>query len=544
MNAQQSETIYSCFEAIAKRNPGKTALVYLGTEWTYAELHNLVERTAVGLKMQGLKKGDRVLLYLPNIPQWVISFLAVQRLNAVAVAVSPVSTPIELSEVVDKCRPEILICTDTNFGYALGLFQQKSIKKVLVASLTELLPWWKRLINKLMKLNPEGRILQDENISTFRKLQQTNPSSLPSFEGKGDDVAFICYTSGTLGRPKALPFSSNALLESITAPRLISESLVGHGQGVTLLGRPLYDSLGILTALAGLIYAGDTLLLVHEENADALMSMIQKYGATHLLGSPDFFRGLIENPRTDQYDLSSLKYCFTGGDSLPIRIAEGWGRKFEQPLYTSYVVTEACGPVAIAPPDDQIPAGTAGKIIPGKKIKFIDQESGEEVPPGEPGEVLVSSDSMVRTYWESPEETKKSFLELDGQSWFRTGDIGRLDDHGWFFFLSRSTDIITHQGHRIIAPEIERVLEDHPAVVRASVVGVTDPNVGERIKSFLVLAPGVKGITSYQLIEWCREKLASHMVPQYIEFRDMLPTSRAGKLLKKELILEEEETET
>lgn len=536
-------TIYECFDARAVSDPDQNALVYLGTEWTYADLQLQVQQLSAALVQLGIKPGERIVLYLPNIPQWLIAFLAIQRIRAIPVALSSVSTSDELSWAIDECRPSAIICSDTNFGYALQVQHGREQAKVIVTTLAELLPWWKRCINKMMKLVPEGRTAKSENVVSFSSLLGNSREAPAVFEGQGDDVALVCYTSGTLGQPKALAYTNHSLLESISMLHAVSETTLSEGQSAVLLGRPLDESLCTITALSSLMRGGETLALAPENNIDALMAIIQRYKVAQFLGSPDLFRGILENPRRNDYELSSLMYCFSGGDTLPVGIAEGWKSVFHRPLYPTYCIAETCGPVSICPPSESIPVGAAGKIVANKRVKFIDQDSMAEVSMGEAGEICVSSDHMVQSYWDFPEETQKAFIRMDGSLWFKSGDIGRVDDDGWFYFLSRGSDIIKHQNHNIVAAEIERVLEDHSAVVRASVVGIPDPNVGERIKSFLVLKPGVKGITSYHLIEWCREKLPAHMVPQYIEFRDMLPTSKAGKLLKRELVLEDQENQ-
>ena len=537
------QTVYECFDARAIGNPDETALVYLGTEWSYGELHNLVQRLAAALDQLGIKPGERIIIYLPNIPQWLIAFLAVQRIRALPVALSAVSTSAELAAAIDSCQPDAIICTDTNFSYALQLQRVRKQAKIIVTNLTELLPLWKRCINKMMKLVPEGRTGKDEGVIAFGDLLSKSGQTPKAYEGKGDDVALLCFTSGTQGNPKALPYSNHSLLESISMLQTVSEATAPEGRAAVMLGRPLDECLSIITALSSLIRGGETLALAPENNIDALMAIVQRYKVTQFLGSPDLFRGILENPRRSDYNLTSLKYCFSGGDTLPVAIADGWRQTFDQPLYSTYCIAEACGPVSLCPPVESVPTGAAGKIADNRLVKFIDQDSSEEVAVGEAGEILVSSDKMVQSYWNIPDETQKAFIQLDGNLWFRSGDIGRVDENGWFYFLSRGTDIIKHQNHKIVAAEIERVLEDHPAVVRASVVGIPDPGVGERIKSFLVLKPGIQGITSYHLMEWCREKLPDYMVPQYIEFRDMLPTSKAGKLLKRELVLEEQEAQ-
>jgi long-chain acyl-CoA synthetase len=336
-----------------------------------------------------------------------------------------------------------------------------------------------------------------------------------------------------------VPYSNNSFLESAPILRQVSEPVVPIGKAIILQGGPLYHNLGIMNALACLCLSGETLILTPRVNLDAYFDIIQRYRVTNFFGVPALFRMILDHDRIDFYDLNSLRYIFTGGDVVPVETVERWNKRFHQRIYEAYGITETVGAVAMSPPNEDVPIGSAGKITPTKKIMFADSDTLEPVPPGEPGEVLVSSEHMVRNYWNKPEETSECFVEIDGRTWYRTRDIMRLDKDGWLFFLDRSADMIKHKGYRVAASEIERVLQEHPAVTSASAVGVPDPKVGERIKAFVVLREDVKGVSSYDLMSWCRDRLAPYKVPQYIEFRDMLPKSKVGKVLRRELRAEE-----
>ena len=209
-------------------------------------------------------------------------------------------------------------------------------------------------------------------------------------------------------------------------------------------------------------------------------------------------------------------------------------------LYQGYGTTEFCGAISLSYAADGIPPeGAAGKITPGDRVKLVYPETLKPVPPGESGELLGTSDDAVRTYWNKPEETAECFIEIDGEIWYRTKDMVRINDEGWLFYLDRSVDMIKHKGYRIAAAEIERVLQEHNSVMAACVVGVPDETLGERIKAFVVLKQDTRGVSSYELTKWCREKLAPYKVPHYIEFRDMLPKSKVGKMLRREMRAEE-----
>jgi len=532
-------TIYEAFAAMAEKQARKRVLVFFGSEWTFAELRTQSDQLAASLLQLGIAPGDRVLLYLHNIRQWLVAFFALQRIGAVPVAASALATQQEVLLTLKQTGARVVICLDSHFGYVMRARESTVIETVIVTRLTEMLPWWKRVVDFGLKTTSRGTFARGPGVVSFGSCLAVSSPSLPPYAGKAEDTMLLCFTSGVQGDPKGIPYTHALFLQSCVAPRYVSECLVPIGEGVLLLGCSLCECLGIVSALCTLICAGETLILAPEENIDAFMAAIQRYRVTHLLGSPDLYRGFLQNSRLDAYEMTSLKYCLVGGDILPRGLAEGWRNRFEQDLYTSYALTETCGLVACCPPVDRIPTGAAGKLFSNQSVLLVDPQTLTNVPTGVPGEILVSSDHMPTAYVEAPAQTEGSFIQIEGRWWFRTGDIGRLDEDGWLYYLSRGTDLIHFRDQVIVAAEIERVLEAHPAVMRAAVVGIPDPDTGERIKSFLVLTPGSKGINSQKLMDWCREKMPSHMVPQYIEFRDMLPTTKEGKLLKRELLVQD-----
>jgi long-chain acyl-CoA synthetase len=247
---------------------------------------------------------------------------------------------------------------------------------------------------------------------------------------------------------------------------------------------------------------------------------------------------ILGNDRLDLYDLSSLKYCFSGGDVLPLKVYNRWMEKFKIPLRQDYGSIEQALTI-MSPLDRVCPAGAIGFPVPSKQIKIVDSDTLEPVPEDTPGELLVTSEYSVNSYWNKPEETAKSYVEIDGKKWYRTKDYVQMDKDGLLYYVDRSADVIKHKGYRVPASEIEAVLQDHGAVIGACAVGIPDPGVGERIKAIVVLKADAKGVGGMDLMKWCRERLAPYKVPQHIEFRDMLPKSKVGKLLRREIRDEE-----
>jgi len=271
---------------------------------------------------------------------------------------------------------------------------------------------------------------------------------------------------------------------------------------------------------------------------DAILEAIQRHKATVMLSVPALYRMILENDRVDLYDLSSLRYCFSGGDVLPLEVYNRWKQKFQVPIYQNYGSTEvAC--VTQSPLDKEPVPGSIGPALPTRQVKIVDPDTLEPVPLNTVGELLVTSEYTVKSYWNKPEETANSYVEIDGKTWYRMGDYVQMDEDGLIYYVDRSADIIKYKAYRVSCSEIEAALQDHPAVIGACVVGVPDDRVGERIKAMVVLKEDARGVGSSELIKWCRDRLAPYKIPQYIEFRDMLPKSKVGKLLRREIRDEE-----
>jgi long-chain acyl-CoA synthetase len=534
--------VYQAFRDAAARHAGRPALIYLGLELSYARLMTLAERCAAGLAGLGVRAGDRIILYLPNLPQWVIAWLAAQRLGAVAVPITTFYGPEDLRQIAVNSGAETILCLDTGFGYVARIQSHTPLRRVVVTTMVDCLPLWKRALGRALDRVPRGRVAGGAAVVWFRRLLAGDPSSLPppapAGAGPAETVAQLLYTGGTTGVPKAVPINHALFLESLYTQRQQSLPVLPAGHDMVVQGAALYHILGQALGLGALLH-GDTVILLPRMNLDALLDHIQRYRATTFFGVPALYRMVLEHDRLDQYDLRSLRYCFTGADVLPREIAHRWQRRVGQPIYPGYGATETAGGVALTPAGGPFPEGATGRVVPFQAVRLVTPGTTLGVPAGEPGELLVASRHMVRGYWNAGDETARAFVDLDGQRWYRTGDLVRIDRDGWVFFVDRSVDTIKHKGYRVAASRVEAVLQEHPAVVGACVVGVSDPAAGERIKAFVVLRADVRGVGPADLIAWCRERLAAYEVPQYVEFRDMLPKSRVGKLLRRELRDEE-----
>lgn len=534
------ENIYDAFSAAAAKFSSNTAIVYLGTRFTYNRIVQLSENFASSLMDEGVQEGDRVIMYIPNSVQWVIAWLGIQRAGAEAVPITPIYTAHDLQYIANDSGARYVICSDANYGYVKQAFAETGLKKAIVTKLMDLLPWWKRLFGWAFDKVPKGKVSKDEATIFFRKMAYSHSrhSQLSPVKKEQTNTAEILYTGGTTKFPKGVPISHGLYLESALEQITISDPLFPGSENVVIGSAPLFHILGQTTALSALLVGG-SIVLMPKVNLDALFDSVQRLKAKTLIGVPTLYRMILEHDRIDQYDLSSLEYCFNGGDVLPVEINERWRKKFHKPIYQGYGATETCGGVSMCPTDEKSPLKSIGKVVPSKKIKIVDPETLQPVPLERPGELLVHSKRMVMEYWNKPDETAEAFVEMEGVRYYRTADIVSMDGAGHIYFIDRTVDTIKHKGYRVSSSEIESVLQEHAAVIGACVVGLPDSKVGERIKAFVVLKEDVKGITGYDLIRWCREKLVSYKIPQYIEFRDMLPKSKVGKLLRREIRSEE-----
>jgi long-chain acyl-CoA synthetase len=536
----KSSSIYAAFERSALRASSKTALIFLGERYSYAFLRQTAERLATAFMNLGIKKGSKFIIYIPNCPQWVVTWLALQRIGAVPIPVSPIYTVHDLEYIARDSGAMGILSADTNFGYAKELRERGVLDTIVVTNVADMIPWWKRVIAHGFDRIPTGKVAE-ENILEFTGLLKTVADGRAATPCDSDEILEILYTGGTTKFPKGVPIRHNVYIDSFTAQLKVAEPLVRPDENIVVQGAPLFHVLGQLFGLGPICLTGSCVILMPKVNVDALMLYVQRYKAKTLFGVPTLYRMILEHDRRDLYDLSSLRYCFTGGDVLPIEVLRRWQERYSRRIFQGYGATETCGGVTMVETTGSPPEDTVGTVMPQKTIKIVDPETLEELDTGAVGELIVTSDLMIESYWNKEEETKECFVEIDGVVHYRTGDLVRIDEHGYMYFVDRTADMIKHKGYRISASEIEAAIKDHPAAIAACVVGVPDRKVGERIKAFVVLKEDARGITGNELISWCKSRLTVYKVPEYIEFRDMLPKSKVGKYLRRELRSEERE---
>ena len=542
MRPETSHRIIDRFRQTVSTYGNRTAVIYLGTCYSYATLDRMSRSFAAALTELGLERGQRVMIYLPNSIQWVVAWLGIQYIDATCIPITPIYTPSDVRYIATDSNADAVVCADTNFGYVKQVLPDTKIRHVIIAGMADLLPAWKRFFGYLFDIVPKGKIGLDEHTHSFKKLLMRHaPDSFRISESENtgpSDMAQILYTGGTTKFPKGVPMSRHLFLKSAIEQIQISRPLFPPHENVIMGNAPLFHILGQTCGLATLLVGG-TLMLQPRVNLDATLDAIGRFKAKTMIGVPALYRMILEHDRLDQYNLASVKYWFSAGDVLPVEVGKRWYERFGQTIFQGYGSTETCGGIAMCPLDIKNPPKSVGRILASKRIRIVDPVFLGPLKTGTPGELLVSSDPMVSQYLNKPEETRSAFVEMDGTTWYRTADIMMMDEEENLYFIDRTVDTIKHKGYRISASEIESVLQEHPAVMGACVVGVPDERVGERIKAYVVLKEDIKGITGYDLITWCRKTLVSYKVPQYIEFRDMLPKSKVGKLLRREIRDEE-----
>lgn len=533
------EPVINPFLRMVEKRPGATALYYLGERFSYARLGDLISSFGASLANMGIQAGDRVMIYLPNCPQWVIAYFATQRIGAIPVPISPIYTPGEIEYLINDSGSETIICQDTNYGYVRRVWPDTSLKQVVHTNLVDLLPVQKRIVGELFDKVPDGAVEKRAGVYPFKALLKGDGAQCPTpdFDPRSQP-AYILYTGGTTGFPKGCVSSHSGIQSMILDTWETVEGHVSWGEDVLVYSAPLFHQFGQTMFFAVGLFRGNPTVLMPAPEVDAILDAVQRYKGTLFLGVPTQYRMILENDRLDQYDLSSLRYCWSGGDVLPREVYNRWKEHVGVPIYQVYGATEV-GFICLSPLDSEPVPGSIGKPIPSREVRLVDPEGTAEVPLGETGELLVHSETMPSGYWNKPEESAASFVEIDGRLWYRTKDYCRMGEDGLIHYVDRAADVIKYKGYRVSASEIESVLQSHPLVIGACVVGVPDPRVGERIKAIVVLKEDAKGVGSQELLAYCRQRLAAYKVPKYIEFRDMLPKSKVGKLLRREIRDEE-----
>jgi len=528
-------SLYANLEQSAQKYPQRTATIFMGGKLSYAQLKNQVDRMARALSDRGIKKGDRVGLMLPNIPQEVICFYAVLRLGAVAVGINPMYTERELTHQLKDCEAETLIFLDILAPKVLKVAPQTSIKRLIATGIKDYLPFPKNLLYPF-KAKKDGQWVEIPassgvlNLKTLIDGAQPNP---PNVEVNSEDLAVLQYTGGTTGLSKGAMLTHRNLVSNVL--QLGEWDTEAKEAGETYMCvLPFFHSFGMTVCMNAGIYGAATMVLIPRFDLKMLLEQIQKYKVTVFPGTPTIYVAIISSPDLKNYDISSLRVCLSGGAPLPLEVQLKFQEITGGRLVEGYGLSET-SPMTHANPLNSKAEGSIGLPVPDTLCRIMDSETGTtEMLVGEVGEICVMGPQVMKGYWNKPEENEK--VLRDG--WFYTGDIGRMDQRGMTFIVDRKKDLIIAGGYNIYPREVEEVLYEHPKVMEVAVAGVSDPYRGETVKAFIVLKEG-QTATDKEIIAFCKERLAPYKVPRLIEFKTDLPKTMIGKILRRVLVEED-----
>lgn len=523
----------------AGRSPESTALIYFGARISYRELAAAVDAFAAALAGLGVKKGDRSILYMPNCPQFVIAYYGSLKAGAIVVPTNPMYVEPELLYQVQDSGAETIVTLTKSYPTVKKVRPQTGLKHVIVGNIKDFFPPDVKARFEASGEKEEGHLADVDTSEPgtffFEQLLADNAGKpSPTVKVSGNDLALLQYTGGTTGISKgAMLTHRNLLVNAVQMSNWIGHSK--DGKDVTLAVLPLFHIYGMTLSMNIPVYNGDAMILVPRFQPQEVMEIIDKHRPTLFSGVPTMYIAVNNFPDASKYSLASIRACISGGSGLPVEVQQKFESLTGARLVEGYGLTEASPVTHCNPVNGLRKAGSIGVPIPDTEAKIVDLETGERVlPPGEAGELAVRGPQVMDGYWNRPDETELVFKD----GWLLTGDIAKMDEDGFFYIVDRRKDMILASGYNIYPREIDEVLFQHPKVKQAVAVGVPDPYRGETVKAFVVLKSG-ETATEREIINFCRERLAAFKVPTAVEFRDSLPTSGAGKVLRR--VLQEEE---
>jgi long-chain acyl-CoA synthetase len=486
---------------------------------TYRELLDLTEKMAAALSEAGVKKGDRVGLMLPNCPEYVIGFFGAMRIGAAATQVNPLYIGRELEHIFNNSGSETVIVHAMMYGKVKDVQRHTALERVIVVG------------------EPEGGPQDDD--TTFDDFLSSESGSAPEVEiNPHEDLASIQYTGGTTGVSKGAMLTHGNLLGGVqqTIELLIEDPSNFPENGKAVAVAPFFHIFGMTMVLLFGFRHGWNLLLVPKFRPDEMMQLIKREKPIMLAGVATLYMALHSYPDMEEYGLDEVLLYTSGGAGVPVGLLNSFKRRTGRDIWEGYGLSEGA-PVSFNTYLKGSVGGSIGVPIPGTDVKIVDTGTGErEMPFGEPGELAVKGPQVMKGYWQMPEETAKTLRD----DWLYTGDIARMDEEGYLYIVDRKKDMINASGFKVYPREVEEVLYQHEEVVEAVAVGVPDEYRGETVKAFVVRKPG-STVTEEELVSYCKENLAPYKVPKLLEFRDDLPKSAVGKLLRRVLADEERE---
>ena len=531
-------------EVSARRYPDKAAYLFFGRPLSYAELHAQAEVIAGWLQSVGVAAGDRVAVFMQNCPQFVAALYGVLRANAVVVPVNPMNRADEFGHYIADPGTRVVICSADLAGIVAqanaALPAAQRVQQLLVTRYADALPEGELDPAEAPNAATEAWLRADPALpdgsadapATTRWADALAAGRRPGPHTAGpDDLALLPYTSGTTGLPKGCMHTHRTLMHNTVAMQW------NHGgpETVSLGVVPMFHITGMLYGALGAVYSGCTTVLVPRWDRELAARLIARHRVTHWVCIPTMIIDLFGSPEYRSFDLSSLRILSGGGAAMPQAVAQRLQDEFGLTFAEGYGLTETAAPSHANPPE-RAKLQCLGIPIFGVDSRVVDPLTLEELPPGEVGEIVTHGPMVFKGYWKHPEATAAAFVTLpgdtSGRTFFRTGDLGRMDEEGYFFLTDRLKRMINASGYKVWPAEVEMLLYKHPAVQEACVIGARDAYRGETVKAVVVLRAEARGATSADdIIGWAREHMAAYKVPKLVEFIDSLPKSGSGKVM-------------
>ena len=522
----------------ALRYPQKVALVFMGRTWSYSELQFEAEKIASAMRKMGVQKGDRVVLDMQNCPQLVITHFAILRLDAVVVPVNPMNRTEELKHYILDPDTKVAVTTadlaPELAAASNALEKSQRLKHLLVTQFTDVfdaanigpdeLPanWsdWLKTVHALP-------LLEGGEVHTWASVSQ-GEVSLGPVTAQSEDLAVLPYTSGTTGLPKGCMHTHGTIMHNAMSSGLWAN---GTPENKCLCVVPMFHITGMVSVMHATIFMGATLILMPRWDRDLAGRLISKWKVTHWTNIPTMVIDLLGSANMAQFDLTSLQNIGGGGAAMPEAVAQRLLDQFGLRYIEGYGLTETAAPSHTNPPDAP-KKQCLGIPFMSVDSRVVDPETLQELPQGESGEIVMAGPQIFKGYWKRPEATASAFFERDGKSFFRSGDMGRIDEEGYFFMTDRLKRMINASGFKVWPAEVEALMFKHPAIQEACIISTKDAYRGESVKAVVVLRSTHIGQVSEQdIIDWCRDTMAVYKVPRVVEFIEVLPKSGSGKVM-------------
>src|SRR6266568_2842441 len=524
----------------------QTAIIYYGNRLNYAQLSSLANRFAAALQRLGVQKGDRVAIALPNIPQYLIAFYGALRAGAVVVPTNPLYTEREMQHQLADSGARVIVMLDSFYPVVRAVRANTALEHVILTSPADFLP---PLLHALYPLSRRGAKNQEPRLTSQemqrdRTLHSMHSILQPHTKGglevfklpapsSGDDLAALQYTGGTTGLSKGAMLTHRNLLANAFQTRYWTPH-ARDAEEVMLCVAPFFHSYGLTVGMNLSILAAATMVLLPNFKPPGVLKTIREYHPTLFPGIPTMYLAIMREAGKHTEQLSSIKFCISGAAPLPAKIQHDFEEVTHGRLVEGYGLSEASPVTHCNPLTDNCRNGSIGLPLPGVDSAILDQVTGEPLPAGMEGEIVVKGPNIMKGYWNRKDETEAIFTK---NGWMHTGDLGKMDEDGFFYVIERAKDMIIASGFNVYPREVEEVLFHHPAVQEAAVAGTPDEYRGETVAAFVILKPGFAPSeeTRQSILAYCKQNLAGYKVPKILEFRKALPKSIIGKVLRREL---------